>query len=149
MAFRCETPVRQQAPRLRQARRCQSFFDTNQSLLWIRTAVHELRRTSRFEIDTRESAAPLVIVVDTLMLFCFVRAKLRGGGFLELSFIVPCRNAVLWSIHCIVVCEKRNSNFGNHCREICLVGQVGQKFAKSRWVVEQKVVIKGQMQRDI
>ena len=55
-------------------------MDANQSLLLMRTAAQELRLTPRFEIDTRERAAPLAILLDVLMLICFVREGRRGGA---------------------------------------------------------------------
>ena len=108
----------------------------------MRTAAQELRLTPRFEIDTRERAAPLVILLDVLMLICLVREGRRGGGSSNLHLLGQASNGMRRTIHCIEVCEERNNNLVNHCRENCLVGQQGKKIAKSRWVAEQNAVAK-------
>ena len=114
----------------------------------MRTAAQELRLTPRFERDTRERAAPLVILLDVLMLICFDREGRRGGASSNLSLLGQGRNGMRRTIHCIEVCEKRNNNLVNHCRENCLIGQQGTKFAKSRCVAEQNAVAKRQTLRD-
>ena len=123
-------------------------MDANQSLLLMRTAAQELRLTPRFERDTRERAAPLAILLDVLMLICFVREGRRGGASSNLNLLGQGRNGMRRTIHCIEVCEKRNNNLVNHCRENCLIGQQGTKFAKSRCVAEQNAVAKDQTLRD-
>ena len=142
MAFSCVTPFRPLAPIKRQARRCQSSLDANQSLLLMRTAAQELRLTPRFERDTRERAAPLVILLDVLMLICFVREGRRGGASSNFKLLGQARNGIRWTIHCIDVCKKHGNNLVNHCRENCLVGLQGTKFAKSRWVAAQNAEAK-------
>ena len=115
----------------------------------MRTAAQELRLTPRFERDTRERAAPLAIFLDVLMLICFVREGRRGGASSSLSLLGQGRNGMRRTIHCIEVCEKRNNNVVNHCRENCLIGgQQGTEFAKNRCVAEQNAVAKDQTLRD-
>ena len=114
----------------------------------MRTAAQELRRTPRFEIDTRERAAPVVILLDVLMLICFVREGRRGGASSNLSLLGQGRNGMRRTIHCIEVCEEHGNNLVNHCREKCLVGQQGKKFAKNRWVTAQNAVAKDHTLRD-
>ena len=114
----------------------------------MRTAAQELRLTPRFERDTRERAAPLAILLDVLMLSCFVREGRRGGASSNLNLLGEGRSGMRRTIHCIEVCEKRNNNLVNHCRENCLVGQQGKKLAKSRWAPEQSVLGKDHILED-
>ena len=149
MAFSCVTPFRQQAATKRQlalayrnARRCQGLFEASQAFLLRRTASQWLRLTPRREADTRERAAPLVILLDVLMLMCFVLEGRSGGASSNLKMLRQGRSGVRRTIHCIEVCEKHGNSLVNHCRENCLVSEQGKTFAKNRWVTSQNAVAK-------
>ena len=118
------------------------FLDANQSLLLMRTEAQELRLIPRFEIEMRERAAPLVILLDILMLICFVREERRGVASSSLNLQGQGKKGMRRTIHCIEVCEKRDSNMTNHCREECLIGQQIKKIAKSRWIASQNAIAK-------
>jgi hypothetical protein len=100
----------------------------------MRTAAQELSLTTRFEADRRERAAPLVIVLDNLVLPFFIGEGCRGS--LCSRFTVLCEDGKVsrWTSHCKNACGLRSI-----CRENHLIGQQCQTFAKNRFVPEQKV----------
>ena len=91
----------------------------------MRTVAHELRRTLRFEADTRERAAPLVIVLDILVLPFFIcegrRGSLCSRIVLEILalFIFDCvvRRGKLSSARAVFGECKQASRRTTHCQK--------------------------------
>ena len=77
----------------------------------MRTVAHELRRTLRFEADTRERAAPLVIVLDTLVPTFFICDRRRGSLCSRFALLIDgaCGRAHIllhvaaWSTPCLLL----------------------------------------------
>ena len=106
----------------------------------MRTVAHELRRTLRFEADTRERAAPLVIVLDTLVPPFFICEGRRGSLCSRFALLSDGARVLRWTTHCKNTRSPLGTNQLNHSREHCLIGEKCMSFAKKRFVPEQSVM---------
>ena len=100
----------------------------------------ELRRALRFETDRRERAAPLVIVLDVLVLPLFIDARRRGNLCWRFTFLCEDAGALCWTGHCKITRGLRGAKQLRHFKEDCMIGQQCQSFANKRFVPEQSIV---------